>query len=479
MLKRERKVGDCRLIGLILIKHEYQYENRFLRNDFQDDFHVPAGTLILPGGGHTGRTIHDSWQQEVFTLDFSQIPPYSPFQSYISLFLFFAGILLFLLYVRHLIKSIPDPFWKNTGIVMGAIIMILLNAILLKMAIPDQINDLEIFNPVLFAASNLFPTLADLLITTFFIFFLAYIFHAEFTLPDKFSRTVLQVLQGIFFIGLVFYFQLTILLFRSLVVHSSISFETYRVLDITVFTFVGLFILAFHFTSLTLLMDKFFSLFKPDLSSYRLFFFVIAFGLLAWVTGFIQPGGPDLLLAFLITVVTGVVAVFRGRRHVQFRYSTFVLVIFLYSILSVYQIGIYSDEKRHNEKMVLAVDLSAEHDPVAELLLKDLEMDIATDHELGYMIHEGYIDHMVIEDYLRGNYFSGFWERYDMIFTLCTADDSLYIEPYVDVWYQCYDFFDTLHRDSRIRIPGSRFYFVDNMNGRISYFASFEYFSGD
>ena len=38
---------------------------------------------------------------------------------------------------------------------MGAIIMILLNAILLKMAIPDQISDLEIFNPVLFAASNL------------------------------------------------------------------------------------------------------------------------------------------------------------------------------------------------------------------------------------------------------------------------------------------------------------------------------------
>jgi signal transduction histidine kinase len=479
LLKRERKMGDCRLVGLILIKHEYQYENRFLRNDFQADFHIPAGTRILRGGEHTGRTIYDSWQQEAFTLDFNQIPPYSPFQSYLSLFLFFTGILLFLLYVRHLIKSIPDPFWKNTGIVMGAIIMILLNAIMLKMAIPDQIGNLEIFNPVLFAASNLFPTLADLLITSFFLFFLAYIFYAEFTLPDISSRTFLLVLQGIFFIALVFYFQLTILLFRSLVVHSSISFETYRVLDITVFTFVGLLILAFHFTSLTLLMDKFFSLFKPDLSSYRLLFFVITFGLLAWVTGFMQPGGPDLLLAFLITVVTGVVAVIRGSRHVQFRYSTFVLLIFLYSILSVYQIGIYADEKRHNEKMVLAVDLSAEHDPVAELLLNDLEMDIATDQELGYMIHEGYTDQMVIDDYLRGNYFSGFWDRYDMHFTLCTPDDSLYIEPYYDVWYPCYEFFDDLHRENRIRIPGSRFYFVDNMNGRISYFASFEFFSAD
>ena len=479
LLKRERKVGDCRLIGLILIKHEYQYENRFLKNDFHADFNVPEGTLILTGGGPTGHAIHDSWQQEIFTLDFSKIPPYSPFQSYISLFLFFAGILLFLLYVRHLIKSIPDPFWKNTGIVMGAIIMILLNAILLKMAIPDQISDLEIFNPVLFAASNLFPTLADLLITSFFIFFLAYIINAEFTLPLKFSRIVIQVLQGIFFIGLVFYFQFTIMLFRSLVVHSSISFETYRVLDISVYTFVGLLILAFHFTSLTLLMDKFFSLFKPDLSSYRLLFFVIAFGLFAWVTGFMQPRGPDLQLAFLITVVAGVVAVIRGSRHVQFRYSTFVLVIFLYSILSVYQIGIYSDEKRHNEKMVLAVDLAAEHDPVAELLLKDLEMDIATDQELGYMIHEGYTDHMVIEEYLKGNYFSGFWDRYDMYFTLCSPADSLSFEPYYDAWYHCYSFFDTLHQDSRIRIPGSRFYFVDNMNGRISYFAAFEYFSAD
>ncbi len=249
LLKRERKVGDCRLISLILIKHEYQYENRFLRNDFQADFHVPAGTLIMQGSDQTGRTILDSWQQEVCKLDFSQIPPYSPFQSYFSLFLFFAGILLFLLYVRHLIKSITDPVWKNTGIAMGAIIMILLNAIMLKMAIPDQIGDLEIFNPVLFAASNVFPTLADLLITTFFIFFLAYIFHAEFSLPDKFNRTAFRVLQVIFFIGLVFYFQFTILLFRSLVVHSSISFETYRVLDITVFTFLGLLILAFHFTS--------------------------------------------------------------------------------------------------------------------------------------------------------------------------------------------------------------------------------------
>ena len=479
LFKLERRIGDTRLIGLILVKHEYQYENRLLKNDFQADFHVPEGTRIRRGEGQRCRMIYDTWHQEAFVLDFNQIPPYSPFQSHISLILFFSGILLFLFYVRFLIKSIPDPFWKNTGIIMGAIIMILLNAIILKLAIPEQIAGLEIFDPVLFAASNLFPTLADLLISSFFIFFLVYIFYAEFTLPGKLSRNFLRVLQGVYFIGLVFYFQFIILLFRSLVLHSSISFETYKVLDISVFTFVGLFILAFHFTSLTLLIDKFFSLCKPDLSSYRWLFYILSFGLLVWLTGFIQPGGPDLLLAFLITVVAGVVSVIRGNRHAQFRYSSIVLVIFLYSVLSVYQIGIYAAEKRHNEKKVLAVDLAAEHDPVAELLLGDLETDIATDQELGYMIHEGYTDQIAIEDYLLGNYFGGYWDRYEMHFTLCSPQDSLYIEPFYEVWYPCYDFFDTLQQDSRIRIPGTRFYFVDNMNGRISYFATFEFFSAD
>jgi signal transduction histidine kinase len=95
------------------------------------------------------------------------------------------------------------------------------------------------------------------------------------------------------------------------------------------------------------------------------------------------------------------------------------------------------------------------------------------------MLHEGFTDYLVIEEYLKGNYFHGYWDRYDMYFTPCNPNDSIYIQPYYDVWYPCYEFFDTLHIDYRIRIPGSRFYFVDNMNGQISYFGTFEFFSAD
>jgi signal transduction histidine kinase len=478
-VKKERISGSVRYIGLILVKNEFPYENKFLINRFQDDFRVPAGTSLQADPGDREYIIHDSWNNPVFALDFSGVSRYSPFQSRISVFLYYLGIFLFLLYVRHLIRSIPDLRWKNTGILFAAVILVLLNGILLNIPVPEHMADMEIFSPELYAASNILPSLAGLLTTSLFVFFLVYIYYNEFSLGDSREGNFSRVLEVVFFLGLILYFQLIVLLFRSLVVHSSISFETYRVLDISIYTFLGLFILAMHFGAFTLLLDKFFRHFRPDISTRRPWIYLGAFVILTWIAGFIQAGGPDLILVLLITVTAGVIAVIRGTKAFQFRYSSFVLLIFLYSVISVYQIRKYSDEKRHNEKLVLAVDLSAEHDPVAELLLKNLEPGLSSDQELAYMIHEGYTDHMVIDEYLRGNYFSGYWDKYDMRFTLCSPEDSLYLQPFPDEWYPCYEFFDELFSDSRFRIPGSRFYFVDNLSGRISYFAGFKFYSAD
>jgi two-component system nitrogen regulation sensor histidine kinase NtrY len=478
-VKKERVSGALRMVGLIKIKNEYPYENVFLENGFQEDFRVPPGTRILPEPVESGYPVHDSWQNELFSLDFSGEPEYSLFQSQVSLLLYFLGIFLFLLYVRRLIRSISDRTWKNIGIFLAAVILILMDAILMKIPVAPNMAGMDIFNPRLFAASDILPSLGDLLITSFFVFFLVYIFYYEFRLGDKHKGRVFQVLQLVFFLALVLYFQGIALLFRSLVVHSSISFETYRVLDISVFTFIGLFILAMHFAAFTLLLDKFFSLFRKAASGRWLGLYVLAFGLLSWLAGYLLPGGPDPVLIILIMGVAGIIAIVRSSGRVPMRYSTYILLIFLFSVISVYQVRRYSNEKRHNEKLVLAVDLSAEHDPVAELLLKNMEAELEGDQELAYLIHEGYTDHLVIDDYLRGNYFSGFWEKYDMHFTLCSPYDSLYVEPFIDTWYPCYQFFEELYADSRFRIPGSRFYFVDNINGRISYFGGFTYYSAD
>jgi len=476
-MKKERMEGDWRIVGLILVKNRYSHENRFLQNGFHEDFRVPEETLVDTSCSIPGNIIHDSWNRDLFSLDFSQVSRYSPFQSGLSLVLFLIGIFLFLLYIRHLVKSIEHPPRRNTAIFLGVIILVLLNAILLKMPIPGHISILELFQPEQYAASDIFPTLADLLITTFFTFFLVYIFYAEFTMPGKLKTWFSRLWQTVYFAGILAYYLVIIALFKSLIVNSSISFEAYRVLELGAFTFVGLLILAFHYTALTILMDKYFSMFRSPAGIRGLVLHVTVAGTAILLAGFMLPWGPDPVHVLIIMLVMGMVFII--REHRPFRYSSFVLLIFLFSVLSVYQVVVCSGEKRQNEKMVLAVDLSAEHDPVAEFLLADLETRLAGDSELEYLIVDGFVDELIIDDYLLSNYFNGFWEKYDLQKLLCGPTDSLYMEPHDTVWYHCHDFFERLHTENGIRIPGSRFYFIDNMNGRISYFASFDYFSSD
>jgi two-component system, NtrC family, nitrogen regulation sensor histidine kinase NtrY len=478
-LKKERVVGDWRVVGLILIKHEFNYQNNYLQNNFQEDFHLPEGTQIDTSGGIPNFLIHDSWNRAILSLDFSQVSLYSPFQSNVSLVLYFMGILLFLLYLRHLVKSIESPRRKNKAIVIVAFIMVILDAILLKIPMPDHLIIMEIFRPEQYAASNLFPTLADLLLSSLFIFFLIYIFYTEFSMPESFKRGLIRAWQIVYFLGFLFYYLIIMALFESLIVNSSISFEAYRVLELSSYTFVGLLIIAFHFTGITILMDKYFKLFHPDMGVRNLVLHVSITGLVVWLGGYFLSKDTDIMPAVIIMSVLATVGVIRGNKHRPFRYSSFVLLIFMYSILSVYNILVFSAEKQKNEKMVLAVDLSAEHDPVAELLLTDIETKIAADKELEFLIVDGYVDELAIDDYIQRTYFNGFWEKYDLQFTLCSPVDSLFVQPFDAEWFHCHEFFEEMQAEHGIKIPGSRFYFIDNMNGRISYFAPFDYYSAD
>jgi len=91
-VKKERVSGDFRIVGLIKLKNEYPYENIFLENRFQEDFRLPPGAQIMVDSGGGGQPILDSWQKELFALDFSEVPKYSLFQSQLSLVLYFLGI---------------------------------------------------------------------------------------------------------------------------------------------------------------------------------------------------------------------------------------------------------------------------------------------------------------------------------------------------------------------------------------------------
>jgi hypothetical protein len=129
---------------------------------------------------------------------------------------FLAGILLFFLSLRFILSSIEEQDKKNIGLFLFAIIVVLADMMLVKMKIPSHLSSLNLFSPAMFAASDWFPSLGHLFITSFLVFFLSYNFYREFQLPDEFlkrKKNTRLLLMLLYIVLLALYYQMIVSIF--------------------------------------------------------------------------------------------------------------------------------------------------------------------------------------------------------------------------------------------------------------------------
>ena len=273
-LKIERKAetpDSMRFIGLVLIKNEYPYENRFLKNGFQDDFSFSPAVRIknstprfknpIPGQGYP---VYDISGQYLFSIDLANANRPQVSQKVLCLILYLLTFFIFLLFLRRFIRNAPKMYRKYL-VVLLAPLLFFIYYLLVHFRIPPVVFELELFSPDIFARSALLDSLGDLFILTVTAFFVIYNFYMEFHFSATSVRKVsassmlLYVFAGILALSI---YLLNSFVFRSIVIDSSISFETYKVLALSVYTFIGLLILALQFAAFALVVDKVFSILK-------------------------------------------------------------------------------------------------------------------------------------------------------------------------------------------------------------------------
>jgi two-component system nitrogen regulation sensor histidine kinase NtrY len=473
-IKREKKAGNLEVIGLILIKKEYPYENRFLQNSFQEDFKFSPDVNIQPKRSDDGlNAVYNSDGNFLFTLDFNISRKLNPLEKQLSVFMYVFVFILFLFFLKRFIHNAGGRL-KNTVFLLSVLLLFGVYYFLHYFRLPEIIFNLELFSPGKFAQSEWFPSLGDLLLLSVICFFTVYNFYKEFMLDlslVKKSRILLYVLMLLFAFLIIGWFRLTAFLFESLILDSTISFETYKVLNLTIYTFFGFLILALLFTTLTLLVDKILGILKNTQKTREGFYFIIALNLVIFLSLFTawRIANPEsavffLLLSFLIYFM-------RIIRKGDYRFSGFVSFVLLFSVFTVVEVVKYTGQKSQTDMKIKAVNLSAEHDPIAELLFLDIDSRLKKDEGLKELIFAPRLDFDRIYTTLQRKYFSGFWDKYELQITLCRPSDSLYVAPPDDNWYQCYNFFNEVVLKNGIAVPNTSFYYLDNLNGRISYFA--------
>jgi signal transduction histidine kinase len=194
---------------------------------------------------------------------------------------------------------------------------------------------------------------------------------------------------------------------------------------------------------------------------------VVSFLVLRFLVGF-HVRWPE-LLAFTLFVVA------LWLRHTTV-YAGLIVTAFISGLFSAWFVLNQSYYKEKENMKVLAASLGAEHDPVAELMIDEINDKISDDAELHYIMRKTSFsmqDVSNVHDYLTMKYFKGYWNKYDLSVYLCNPGDIIMVNDEKEE--SCSGFFRTLTQEIGTPLRDSHFYYLDYQNGQITYFGAFYY----
>lgn len=480
---KQSSFDGYKVVGLILIKHNYPYENRFLRNEFQADFNIPSWVAIADAREKTRNNfpVYDLNGDYLFSLSVRFYSFLSNTALHLPQLLYLLGLVVGLLGMRFLLKRIRKAGLFYLCVAGLTIVFVVIRILQMQYRMPVILYNHEIFSPGLFAWSKAFPSLGDLLIHAVLFFFIVYNIYfgknvSAFLLGK--GRTGPGILLGTGMVILSVAILFSYVVIRNLILNSSISFEIQRLLEVDQYSFFALLAIALILTSLILLLD---CILAAALNVYNAWFtlLLLAASLPVGYLLFGLIGHPDIpTLIFWLALASFLIWI-RVTPKKRKRYSVFLGITLMVSVYAVYAVIPNSDEKERNSRKVLAVTMAAEHDPVAELLMDEMKRRIQDDPVLAGKMQKEYFtegEYNEIVQYLQSKYFSGFWEQYMLWVIICNPASSLEVTG-SDTLVNCYSFFSRAIDEQGELVTDTNFYYLNDADGRITYLGEF-YFPG-
>ncbi|MCX6258949.1 MAG: ATP-binding protein [Bacteroidia bacterium] len=463
---RLRQVDNLVIAGLIRIKSEYSFENNLLINRINTDFHLPGSWKLSPEQGRY--SIKGNRGEFLFSLRFTGENTDIAVPVTESI-LFFAVILSFFIFIFSFFSGYSGKKWLNTMVILTILCISVIRLLTLLHHLPGWLYNFGLFNPQYYGISPIFPSLGDLLINSIILFYSCLLIYRFISIKQEIKRrSVADFRTSVFWIIIViFLYYLVIYLLYSLILHSIIPFELFRIFDLNFYTLAGFITIGLIMGSFILVTDKAVKICHEMLSQRQM---QIMSGIVALI---FLPAGLFILHILDILSVLFFILVFQLNIYVRYRnisFSYYWKIIYL-SIVSLFVLAVIYITTSHKEqevRQVLAVSLANERDPVAELLLGELETKLRTDSSLASQVMNSSFDKTAACEYIRKSYLEGYWNKYDAQLFFCDEDDSIEVQP-DNISQSCQSFFSDIisRKGSPTSVPG--FYFIDNFNGRINY----------
>ncbi|MCF8335270.1 MAG: hypothetical protein K9H65_01585, partial [Bacteroidales bacterium] len=474
---RKEQTDSFRVVGVGLLKKNYPYENRYLKNTFQDDFNLPPAVDIVKDP-NKGTAIRDKKGKYLFSLYPSKFEREDSFMYYLSVAIFLAAFVFLFLFIDRLFQRIVTYRMRLEIFTMVVVLLGLVRFLSVHFQFPDNLYQLQVFDPSFYASSPIIPNLGDLLLHLVCLWFLVWLAIRYLKPAGKIkirSRLLAGMVSIIYALVNITFFALIWYLFRSLIFNSSFSFEFHRFFDLEfsgLLMLLTLFILFFIY----FLWIDFFIYKIGKLITYKEFAFIFI-PLSLVVLGICYYHGVSLqwytiTFFYLSHLIVALIVYF----NTTYNYPRLIVIMLITVVFAMFFIHNNTDVKERNKRRILVANLESERDRVGELLLQRRGEQVASDNRIAQWMVNHLNNEMKIRDYLRTEYFDGYFNKYDLQISVCDPNDdlSVILDNRTDQ-HHCYTFFDQMLKEEGISLGESKFYYLDNLNGRISYIGIIKY----
>ena len=434
-LTETTRIKNSIIVGIQLIKNQYKFENDYLENSFSSVFDAPSDIKLLSKPGKYN--IYSADQNFLFSLQFTRISYYTENVLFVLIILYLVSAFCFLNLIFTLYLTFSS-YIKNRWLLLSAFFLdiLIFRFIILYFGIPHVIYQSQLFSPLFYASSSLLPSLGEFLIDATFALFLAATFYKYFRIKKTIiylKRWPVHLFLPLIYLSAAFLFYWLITLLNSLVLNSNISLNFYNILGFTQQGIVSFIITASLILSFFLILTRLtaFALFLNKSLAIQ-FALASAASILFYIFTQFSPGDKLIYSVFLCIILFGNCYFFQNN-HFKFpsRNATIYFLLSM-SVLCTYSLDSSKNAKEKEERKLIAIRLSEDRDQLAEYFFGRIEQAIHRDDSLNQLIKKVGKDvnsENIVINYLQKTYFSNYWSKYTLQFTICFPGKKLSVKP--------------------------------------------------
>lgn len=407
-------IGDMQVCASFLIKMDFPYENKDLRNEFSPLLLAHCSSRItLDEGDYNIKNDNGEYQFSIVHNDQVELTQSESILLFLLLLAIF--ILGYLLFFR---------WWKGLTVKWQ---LILIPFVFVVRFVGQFFNgsqflvDLEGFQAQLYASNELFPHFGAFILNTITLALLLYMLRA---LVDKWkdSRTKHIVLQGVF-LSFFLFWSLFLSLNSGMIANSIIPFEINRLFDLTIYSFLGISTLGVLFHAGVMLLHKCAQeLWRSPVKMNRLTLVTSLLGSLYFLYE-INLGEQMIFAAiFPFIFLLATVHVTREAKS-KFAFTHALSLFFLFTFCFATNIWVYNERKERANRELYANQLRTDRDISTELEFSNVEANLREEPLIKrFATREQKIGRNEFRDRIERRIFTGFWEHYDMDFHLYDSE---------------------------------------------------------